>query len=551
MRKSGSNVQMMGLRPLAESINSGEMGLPDFQRDFDWSAADVRALLATTLSGWPAGSLLLLDARKTIFKLREFEGGPNLSKNPEYAVLDGQQRLTSLYQALFAKGDTLFAVSWNDELGEDLDERIVYYKRSVWNAKYATIHQQLEHEIIPVYVLKSPSDYFEWRDRILDVSSEKERVRSALNKIYKEDISRIHDYEFPAVILDASTEPEAIARIFERVNRTGMRLNAFDLMVAKTYSENWNLRIQWEEACASNPEVSAFLEEDGMALLQAMALRERKDVRQSAVLSLPKNTVQEHWIPIVAATGIAVQFLVKCCGVVQRDFLPYGNIIAPLVALAADGAVQERQVEIRRWFFHTAFMSSFDAAANTRLAAHYANLRADRLGKISVATTIVEIDTVTKKSNRSFYNGFLSALCTSFTSDDNTLVDEFLYDELSPALLFNINEITDQLDDFPISASYNDLYRGVLNSIVVPRRYSSVFDRLSAQEALALATDHGFREMVDIQLNFTGCSNLLSVKEFFKARSEFLEQYIKRNVIDSDSIYLSSAFIPDAEPDVA
>src|SRR4051812_38900516 len=101
MRRSGINASMMDLVPLLDGVACGELALPDFQRDFDWVETDVLALLVTVFSGWPAGSLMLMRGKPLLFKLRGFDEGPPALSRVGYVVLDGQQRLTSLYHALY------------------------------------------------------------------------------------------------------------------------------------------------------------------------------------------------------------------------------------------------------------------------------------------------------------------------------------------------------------------------------------------------------------------------------------------------------------------
>src|SRR3954471_150376 len=100
-----SQTRMVDLPEVLEEISNGLVALPDFQRDFDWTNSDVVKLLVTVLKGWPAGSLLLMHGRAKFFEVRSLEGGPQPKKNHlRYTILDGQQRLTALYQAIYDRG---------------------------------------------------------------------------------------------------------------------------------------------------------------------------------------------------------------------------------------------------------------------------------------------------------------------------------------------------------------------------------------------------------------------------------------------------------------
>src|SRR6267378_2930802 len=100
MALAETDAQMLEVSMLLGNIAAGQIALPDFQRDFDWSERHIRSLLATVLRGWPAGSLLLVRGGTTFYKIRSFEGAPALNQATKLVVLDGQQRLTALYRAL-------------------------------------------------------------------------------------------------------------------------------------------------------------------------------------------------------------------------------------------------------------------------------------------------------------------------------------------------------------------------------------------------------------------------------------------------------------------
>src|SRR3569833_1312487 len=94
-------------------IEEKRVALPDFQRDFVWDPADVRDLLVSIMCRFPAGALLTLAQDETkVFKPRAVTGAPVIEAEdkPALLVLDGQQRLTSLYQAHRGVGDARYLI---------------------------------------------------------------------------------------------------------------------------------------------------------------------------------------------------------------------------------------------------------------------------------------------------------------------------------------------------------------------------------------------------------------------------------------------------------
>jgi uncharacterized protein with ParB-like and HNH nuclease domain len=89
---------------LLREIDSGKIQLPEFQRSYVWNDSDVRSLIASVAKGYPVGALLTLQSGGEVkFKPRLIEGVPPKSVEPSEPLLDGQQRMTSLYQVAFSK----------------------------------------------------------------------------------------------------------------------------------------------------------------------------------------------------------------------------------------------------------------------------------------------------------------------------------------------------------------------------------------------------------------------------------------------------------------
>lgn len=413
---------MLRLSDLLAGIDQGSIVLPNFQRDFVWSDADVRALLVTVLSGWPAGSLLLLEGEPTFFDVRRFEGGTLAvaSSDIRYVVLDGQQRLTALYQALYHGGSYVYGVRLDAVRSEvnpidALEEAVVSYRRATWEQRYASPTEQWQAKLLPLTALVSPPDYFAWRDQMLGAApgDERDATASWLSELYRGLLSNVDAYEFPAVIVDNRLEPTGIARIFERVNRTGMTLSAFDLVVARVYERDWNLRDHWEETRADSSLIDRFLGEDGMPVLQTIALAYQGDVRQSAVLSLAPRLIREKWADAAAAVEAAILFFVRECGVLEREWLPYRAMVLPLAAIALDHDLTDHQALLRKWFWSRSFALAYDAAANTRVVADHKSLRRAIETQGGIRTQAASASTLfeaTRRRQAPIWRAFLCAL---------------------------------------------------------------------------------------------------------------------------------------------
>src|SRR5262245_35867444 len=94
------------LDDLLRVVGSGALQLPDFQRTFKWDDSHITSLLASVSLGYPIGVIMTVETggSGSRFKFRPLEGTKPeaATQNPSLMLLDGQQRLTSLYQALLS-----------------------------------------------------------------------------------------------------------------------------------------------------------------------------------------------------------------------------------------------------------------------------------------------------------------------------------------------------------------------------------------------------------------------------------------------------------------
>lgn len=406
---------------LVEQITSREMSLADFQRDFEWGPSAVRSLIATILMGWPAGSLLFLDGDRTELATRSFVGGPELNGESENTiVLDGQQRLTSLLHALCPNGRGSYSIPLKAFLNssvDDIEEGLALSPKGE-NADWMD-RQHIDDLWIPLEKLQTKRSFFQWRDSILANVAD-ENLSFQLSQAYRDHLHWLHDYEFPTVTLDSSVENAAVARIFERVNRSGLRLGSFDLVVARTFTDEWNLRNLWADARAEFPLLDHFLEDDGLPVLQTIALREEQNVRQAAVLDLDPKMVSDRWDQSLRAVNSSLRFLAECCGVVRPEWLPYKAFILVLSALALDHPFKDLKSMLRKYVISRSLSLRFDVAANTRVVEDYRLLKEVIAGKNLPSVERVEdkdLFEATKQRRSSLWRSFMCILALNEPED--------------------------------------------------------------------------------------------------------------------------------------
>ena len=91
------------LYEVLKDVNTGKIQLPDFQRDWVWDDNRIKGIIASVAKSFPIGAIMLLETgnENIRFKTKPVEGVIGISNTkPEMLILDGQQRITSLYQAI-------------------------------------------------------------------------------------------------------------------------------------------------------------------------------------------------------------------------------------------------------------------------------------------------------------------------------------------------------------------------------------------------------------------------------------------------------------------
>src|ERR1051325_9935233 len=145
------------LKDLLSEIHSRTMTLPDFQRDFVWEPAGTQELIVSIANNYPAGSILRVRDVKRVFAAREFEGAPALDgAKHTFLVLDGQQRLTSLYLAFFGVGEHQYFLELRKLMdGADFEEAIFHERATTRYAKsLRDFAKQSKELMLPLSVLK-------------------------------------------------------------------------------------------------------------------------------------------------------------------------------------------------------------------------------------------------------------------------------------------------------------------------------------------------------------------------------------------------------------
>jgi hypothetical protein len=415
MQMSGSSFRTgePDLTKLLEQIHNGELQLPDFQRGWVWDDSHIRSLIASITRSFPIGSVMLLETGGDgiRFKPRVVQGAPEGGVEPKLLILDGQQRMTSLYLALRSGKP----VPTQTEQGKDV-ERFYYFDisacldptsdredaiisvpadrvvRTNFNREVvldlSNPEQEYAQQYFPVSALFGDR-WYEWcRGYRSYHQSDPDKTRE-LDAFDEEIADRFRKYRVPAIELTRATSKEAVCLVFEKVNTGGVALTVFELMTATFASDDFDLRKDWEHRKANLNKNAVLQTIEATDFLQAVTLLASYERTRSAgtptsckrkdILNLALGEYQDGAVRIEQGLENASRLLVR-----EKIFhaynLPYKSQLVPLSAICAvlgdrfdSDSVKQK---LARWYWCGVFGELYGGTTETRFSRDIAEVLA-------------------------------------------------------------------------------------------------------------------------------------------------------------------------------
>ncbi len=400
------NAKNIELTKLLDEIKRGEIQLPDFQRSWIWSDKQIKSLLESVIRGFPINSIMLLacDADTVEFSFRKIELLESVESKPQHLILDGQQRLTSLFGALYFnepvritdnKGrvkkyfyyvDMAKAITsvQNSETVEDMiisvDERRKLKARGV-NLDLSTEEKEYAAGMFP---LNKIFDAAEWiYEGYREHHRENERIRELGKTFNDEVVKKISSYKIACIMLEKNIPLEAVCNIFENVNIGGAKLSTFDLLTAifaKQKDENGNpieLRRDWEKIKEVFAEkgLDILKEVDCADFITALTLlisyekffrnkRTLVSCKSEDILKLDYNDYLDYRENIIDGFIEATEFLQDKQNITTIKYLPYKPQLIPMAVIFAELKLSNKDNaaslnKIRQWYWLGVFSEAY------------------------------------------------------------------------------------------------------------------------------------------------------------------------------------------------
>ena len=393
------NSEKRSLQNILEDIETGQIQLPDFQRNWRWDDEHILSLIASISQSFPVGAIMMLKNGGSVgFEKRRIAGTkPEIDGvTPDILILDGQQRLTALFQSLISghavntldpkkkkvqrwyyldmKQCVADIIDWEGAVISVPENRIVKGFRGEVILDLSDSNKEYQQNLFPVSRI---FDTDPWMQGYLEYWELAQDKWALYQKFNNKVIKSFEQYQVPTITLDKDTPKEAVCLIFEKVNQQGVKLNVFELLTASLAAESFRLRDDWKLRQKRLREYKVLGKLEDVNFLQALTLIVTKNqtpaisCKRRDILELNRKSYEDWADQVENGFMKAARFLHRQKIFDAKD-VPYSTQLVPLAAILTDlgniGETEGAHRKITRWYWCGVLGEMYGAATDTRFA---------------------------------------------------------------------------------------------------------------------------------------------------------------------------------------
>ena len=349
---------------LISEVKNGVIKVPKFQRDFVWSIDKTAQLLDSILKGYPIGTFILWQTGERMSVIKNI-GNLKLPLTPKGTkvqyVLDGQQRITSLYAAYLGA-----------EVQKVGETKVTDYSQIFVDLSKAIDDddEQVITSIKPDGVYISLSDVLNSQFKRREI--QREYSEEHQDKIFDYSLS-FSTYDFSTVLLRRDNIESAI-EVFTRINTGGQTLTLFEIMTARTYDEGkkFDMALKWtnftNELADKNYEgISSSV----ILNLLSLILSKSKECKRKTILKLNKGQIIEKWDVAISSLKYSIDYFRRMYGIPVSQLLPYDTLLVPFAYFkyynGADPTSNQRKF-LTEFFWRASLSNRYSASTESHLA---------------------------------------------------------------------------------------------------------------------------------------------------------------------------------------
>ena len=390
------------LMDLMKKISEGKAQLPDFQRGWVWDDNRIKALILSVINKFPVGAAMFLEyGNESIhFKHKPVEGVEGISQDvePDELILDGQQRLTSLYNALYSskpvntqtdKGkkikryyylniDKVIDPSASDEekiISVPETKKVVSDFGRKIDLDLSSKEKEFEQKMFPLNIILNTSEQQTWQNDYYGFYNYDATIIKQFTELFIKVISQVQSYKMPIILLEKDTPKEAVCQVFENVNTGGVSLTVFELVTAIFAMDDFELRKDWENRrneCFSGKILNIVTSTDFLTALTLLASYEAGGTvscKKKDVLQLTLDQYKKYADKLTHGFKNAEKLLMEERIFYSRD-LPYSTQLIPLsvICTVLESKIRTTTVKdkIKQWYWCGVFGELYGSANETR-----------------------------------------------------------------------------------------------------------------------------------------------------------------------------------------
>ncbi len=349
---------------LISEIEKGIIKIPKFQRDFVWSVKKTAKLLDSILKGYPIGTFILWQTDDRLNDVKNI-GNLQIPETPDGTkvqyVLDGQQRITSLYAAYFGA-----------EIPKNGEQNVVDYKQIFVNLD-KDINDNDDQVIINETGVTNSialSDVLNFMDRMTDIRAH--YTDEQFKKIHSYSLA-FNTYDFSTVLLRKDDIGSAI-EVFTRINTGGQKLTLFEIMSAKTYNEerDFDMEKRWNDLI-SDLEQSKYEGISSSIILNVLSLvlSTTKECKRQTILGLSKNDIIATWDDVVSSLKDSIDYFRTTYRIPVSRLLPYDSLLVPFSYFfyhKNDKPNAQQKKYLEEFFWRVSLSHRYSSATESKLA---------------------------------------------------------------------------------------------------------------------------------------------------------------------------------------
>ncbi|EKD63838.1 MAG: hypothetical protein ACD_51C00183G0008 [uncultured bacterium] len=349
---------------LISEIQKGQIKVPKFQRNFVWSLDKTAKLLDSILKSYPIGTFILWETNERLNDIKNI-GNLELPAIPDGTkvqyVLDGQQRITSLYSAFLGA-----------QIKKEGEKKITDYANI-----FVDLEGDVENNDEQIVVSEEPEGIFITLHEILNFNDHFLEIKE---KYSDEHLKKIHlysqafsTYDFSTIVLRKEDIDSAI-EVFTRINTGGQTLTLFEIISAKTYDEEQ--KFDMEDKFRKLMETLTERKYNGISSsvilsILSLVLSKNKECKRKTILQLEKQSIIDTWDNVISALKESIDYFRSVYRIPVSAILPYDSLLVPFAYFfyyQKEKPKGEQVKYLEEFFWRISLSSRYSSSTESRLA---------------------------------------------------------------------------------------------------------------------------------------------------------------------------------------